>query len=234
MSGRKFLIGTYTHRCKRYIDAAFYRALAQIRTPARNDIYLTVDNSPTPAYSKSLRRRFGHFSEIVHLSIPAQATPRRTFLNNVALSANELRRRFLASDCDYLVTVEADVIVPPALPALFEEAIERLNGQGERWGMIGGLYYLLHHPALDDPDDLRLLPSATVYSGCTCYHRGLLEAAPFRWSAENEQAFPDTWMNVDAHRLGYSGWLYNKIRCGHKRGRWLPFIWSRLNWHSTS
>jgi hypothetical protein len=47
---------------------------------------------------------------------------------------------------------------------------------------------------------------------------------------ENENVFPDALMSYEARSLGYSTWLYNKIRCGHKRGRWIPFLWSRFNW----
>jgi hypothetical protein len=230
MSRHKLFFGTYTHRCKRYIDRAFYRALSRTCAPDREDRYLTVDNSPGPAYAQSLRRRFGGFTDVVHLSVPRQATARQTFLNNVAVSANELRRRFLASDCEYLVTIESDVIVSPSLPILFDEAIDTLTERGERWGMIGGLYYLIHHPALNDPADGRLVRSERVYSGCTCYSRELLAQVSFRWVAGNDDVFPDVWMDEDARSLGYSGWNYNKIHCGHKRGRWLPFMWSRFHW----
>ena len=118
MSRRNFLFGTYTHRCKAYVDRAFYAGLRKTVHPARADVYLTVDNSPSRRYARSLKKRFGDFSEFEHLDIPGQRTARATFLNNVAVSANRLRQRLLASDCDHLVTIESDVLVPPDLPWL--------------------------------------------------------------------------------------------------------------------
>ena len=191
-------------------------------------MYLTVDNSPSRRYARSLKKRFGDFSEFEHLDIPGQRTARATFLNNVAVSANRLRQRLLASDCDHLVTIESDVLVPPDLPWLLEEAVSRLDALGENWGAVGGLYYGFHHPALSDPDDERLLRSDEVFSGCTCYNRPLLEGLRFRWSPEDVRPFPDAWIKHDAQEHGYSTWLYNKIKCRHVRGWWIPFLWSRF------
>lgn len=221
---RSFLIGTYTHKCKSYVDEEFYSALRRTYDPRRKDRYVTVDNSPTERYARSLGKRFSEFSEFKHLDIPKQDTARKTFLNNVAVSANELRRLLLASDCDHLVTVESDVIVPPELPELFDEAIDTLEEMGEHWGAVGGLYYAFHHPALKDAADHRLVRSDDVFSGCTCYNRALLEQIPFRWSQENPGPFPDSWMKIDAYEKGCSTWLYNKIRCRHKRGRWIRYF----------
>ncbi len=225
---RKFLFGTYTHRCKAYVDRAFYTGLRRTVDPARNDLYLTVDNSPSDRYLRSLARRYADFTDFEHLDIAPQATSRATFLNNVAVSANRLRDRLLASDCDHLVTIESDVLVPPALPALLDEAIDRLDALGAKWGGVGGLYYGFHHPALKDLHDQRLLQSDEVFSGCTCYSRWLLEEVSFRWSPEDTGPFPDAWIKHDARALGYSMWLYNKIKCHHVRGRWVPFFWSRF------
>lgn len=228
MAIRRFLFGTYTHRCKAYVDRAFYSALRRTVDPTRQDMYLTVDNSPSDRYARSLARRYSDFSTFEHLDIPPQATSRATFLNNVAVSANRLRERLLASNCDHLVTIEADVLVPPELPALFDEAIDRLERIDASWGAVGGLYYSFHHPALQDPQDERLLQSEEVFSGVTCYNRRMLAETCFRWSQEDTRPFPDAWIKHDSQALGYSMWLYNKIKCRHLRGRWVPFFWSRF------
>jgi hypothetical protein len=228
VNARRFLFGTYTHRCKSYVDREFYSSLRRTVDNERRDVYHTVDNSPSGRYARSLSRRYGDFSNFEHLEIAAQSSSRATFLNNVAVSANRLREVLLESDCDHLVTIESDVLVPPNLPVLFEEALDCLQSMEVTWGAVGGLYYGFHHPELRDRRDNRLLQSDQVFSGCTCYNRRLLEESAFRWSPEDPGPFPDSWMKHDAHALGFSTWLYNKIKCRHVRGRWIRFYWSRF------
>ncbi len=225
MTRHRYLVGTYTHKCKAYVEKEFYAALAGAQQVGRGDAFLTIDNSPGERYVRRLEKRYGEHCEFRHLDIAPRSGSRQTFLNNVALSINELRSTLLESDFDHLITVESDVLVPPDLTTLFDEAITQLDDAGENWGAIGGLYYAFYHKALQDPADHRLFQDTAVFSGCTCYNKKMLAEIPFRWSEEDTGPFPDSWMKHDGMQRGYSMWFYNKIKCRHKRGRWFHYFW---------
>ena len=64
--------------------------------------------------------------------------------------------RLLESDCEHLVTIEPDVIVPANLPELFDEALDMLEEKDEKWGALDGLYSGVHHAASKDLGNDRL------------------------------------------------------------------------------
>jgi len=199
-------VAVYTNECKEYCEAAFFSAIQALTHPDYT-IHI-VDNSLGMDYTHRLNRLCPSAHTIEHIDIDRE--PRKTlFHRNVAFSLAHLRDQFLATDRDYFVIFESDVIPPANVLELLEEVYDQAD-------IIGGLYYRGFHPdEAFDPQDLRLVPVTHVLSGCALYQRAVIRKVPFRWDAEELSGFPDAFMSRDAVGAGFRLANYHKIKCRH-------------------
>lgn len=192
---------------KDYCDKEFLLNLSKL---SLGHPVMVVDNSQGEDYTNTLStltRGYLNFS-IHHLTVPKEPS-NSLFQRNVTESVNLCRDAFLRSDADHLLIIESDVLPPFNLLDKLEEDVLYLTG--EKWGIIGGLYYKgFHDYSLEG-----LQPTHHVLSGCTLYNRELIEETPFRYDTKALGAFPDAWMSGDATNKGYT--LYNDhlILCEH-------------------
>jgi len=203
----KFFIATYTNRVKGYCDTEFLSNLAKLSV---NHPVMVVDNTIGEEYTErltTLTHTYPNFS-VVHITVPKEPKESQ-FQRNVTESVNLCRDAFLRSDADHLLIIESDVLPPINLLDKLEEDVLYL--MGEKWGIIGGLYYRGFH----NYNMSGLQPTHHVLSGCTLYNRELIASTPFRYDTSALGAFPDAWMSGDASNKGYT--LYNDhlILCEH-------------------
>lgn len=197
-SKSKFFIAIYTNEVKDYAVQAFFAPLAGFTVGG------VVDNSTNKIYHDKLK---GFTSlPVYHLDIPYE--PKQTlFQRNVAESVQFLREKFLATDCEYFVILESDVIVTPDFLDRLSNSIKKLP---KDWGALGCLYYEGFH----NYGKAGLQKTIHVLSGATVYRRQAIEKYPFRWSIDNLGAFPDAWWSIDAGKE-YSLWDDHAIRFKH-------------------
>lgn len=204
----KLFICTYTNRVKDYCDTEFFDNLFKLSVG--NPVMIVDNTLDNGAYSKrieTLTHNYPNFN-ISWLMVPRE--PARTmFLRNVTESVNLCRDAFLKSDCDHMIVIESDVLPPQDLINRFEE--DALWLEGEKWGMVGGLYYAGFHDY--HLEGLQL--THHVLSGCTLYNGEMVRDTPFRWSPDNIDAFPDAFISHDAGTKGYTRWNDHRIICEH-------------------
>ena len=202
-----YFIAVYTNKVKDYCDKKFFDRLQQ----TGGDIFV-ADNTPSMTYTKKLRKMG---LEVDH--IPVSPTPKKTlFQRNVQTSVNHLRDKFLASDYEHFIIVESDVLVPKNLLDLFDRA----RILADEWAAIGGLYHRsvhdFNHAGID-----RLYKTHCVLSGCTLYHRDMLQLFNFRWSDSNIGMFPDAcWSHDIITHTNKNLYDYGGIACEHMDKGW--------------
>ena len=206
-----YLVSTYTHKVKSYCEQKFFNRFMELDADK-----IIVDNTPGLSYAQHLTR---YNSNIHHLEISKEPDNTR-FLRSVSDSANYIRDYFLDGAWSYLVIIESDVIVPKSLLNLFDEAI----AMAENWGAIGGYYYRGFHDfdkwgtqPYENKSCKSIKKTQHVLSGCTVYHRDIIELFKFKWSYDNLEAFPDAWMSHDINtRTNRNLYDYPKIICTHE------------------
>lgn len=203
----RFFIATYTNRVKDYCDTEFFSNLHKL---SKGHPVMVVDNTLDDTYTEriaTLTHAYPNF-DVSWIMVPKE--PHRTlFLRNVAESVSMCRDAFLKSNCDHMLIIESDVLPPVTLLDKLEEDILFL--EGEKWGIIGGIYYRGFH----NYDLKGLHQTRHVLSGCSVYNGEMIKETPFRWSEENINAFPDAWMSMDAERKGFSMWNDHDVVCEH-------------------
>ena len=176
---------------------------------------IIVDNTPGLDYTNELTK----FHQVHHLEIPTEPGHTR-FQRVVTESANYIRDYFLLGEWKYLVIIESDVIVPKSLLNLFDEAMS----MADNWGAIGGYYYRGFHDyekwgkyPYVNKECTSLEKTQHVLSGCTVYHRDVIEQFDFRYDERNLEPFPDAWICYDINKHTTKN-LYNypKIICAHE------------------
>ena len=221
----KYFIAIYTHECKSYCDQEFFTRIYQIARRSPESEVWVVDNTDNNNYIHKLDEMLDFPALKADIPLEPQETK---FLRNVTNSVNKLREVFLYSnkvtkpEFDYFLIIESDVKPPEDLLERFDKTIERIENlqdaemesgkwDGKYCGALGALYYTGFH----DYTKQGLQETHHVLSGCTVYKRELIEKQPFRWSKENQAAFPDAWMSVDAGNLGYKLYNDHDIQCEH-------------------
>jgi hypothetical protein len=199
----KAFVAVYTNKCKQYCDQKFFSEIQQLSYP---DYSINVaDNSSDPTYIDRLKLLCPKAS-VEHIVVERE--PKETlFLRNVCLSANRLRDLFLASNSEYFIIFESDVIPPKNVIEMFEEVINDAD-------IIGGIYYKGFHSE-NEFNSNNLQYVSHVLSGCTLYKRTVLQKIPFRWSEEEKGKFPDAFISFDAYDKGFRLANYCKIKCQH-------------------
>ena len=193
-------IAVYTHACKDYCDYTFFSRVRKLGGHLE-----VVDNTPGLAYTKKLKKAG---LRVEHIEVPREPTA-TLFLRNVTQSVNLLRDKFLESKYEHFVIIESDVLPPPNLLNLFDEAASK----AEDWAAIGGLYY---HGFHNLARRVALEKTHHVLSGCTMYNRDMLQIFNFRYDMSNPGAFPDAWWSHDInHKTDKKLYNYPKIVCQH-------------------
>lgn len=204
----KFLLVTYSNKVKSYCQNEFYSNLYKISKG--NPVMVVINSDSGEEYTDEVRGltyNYPNFT-IYHLAVPKD--PYRTlFLRNVCESVSLCRDEFLRSDAEHMIIVESDVLPPLNLLDRLEE--DALYLTGEKWGIIGALYY----QGIHDFEAQGLHPTRHVLSGCTMYNRELLKESPFRWSLDNLNAFPDAFQSMDCENKGYSMYNDHSLHCEH-------------------
>jgi glycosyltransferase involved in cell wall biosynthesis len=205
----KFYVCSYTCETKSYCDGLFLESLSNLTY--QNKIIKIIDNTQGLDYLARLNAIKDYFEnlkscEIKHIDISLE--PRGSLFNRaVAESLLFLQKDFLKSDCDYFVTIESDVIVPPNLLELFCEALGNAD-------LIGGLYYNLSYHTKEDWEGDDFVYSNGELTGCACFSRKILGKIEFR-QGENSAAFPDAYFSQDAMANGFKIGRQRKIKCQH-------------------
>lgn len=107
----KVLIGSSTHHSKHYsLDQWLDAVRASTYPIAQIEI---VDNSQEPTHARQIQqavcqRAFTMPVHVTHLRIDQNAHRR------IALSMEHIRKTLLASECDWWLNIEADIIAPPS------------------------------------------------------------------------------------------------------------------------
>lgn len=151
------------------------------------------------------------------------------FVNvNTARNYETARQLFLDSDCDVLVTIEADMIVPP-------DALHHLTQtEGD---VVYGLYcwrYNAHWNVQQrlnpnggwswsaNPAEAKRAWSAVEFDvagagqGCTLFRRNVLEHVPFRLFEGDEGTFAQDWPFAwDCQQQGFLQRGTARVVCGH-------------------
>ncbi|MCL2100890.1 MAG: glycosyltransferase family 2 protein [Fibromonadales bacterium] len=205
----KFFICSYTCQVKSYCDALFFEALNNLTY--QNKIIKIIDNSQDLNYLSRLdtiKEYFRNLGNCEIKRIDISPEPKKSLFNRaVAESLLLLQKDFLESNCDYFVTIESDVIVPPNLLELFCEALDKAD-------MIGGLYYNYSVHTEEDWGNNDFIFSDGELTGCTCFSRRILEKIEFR-QGEDLAGFPDAYFSQDALANEFKIGRYRKIKCQH-------------------
>lgn len=155
--------------------------------------------------------------------------PKVAIYDNLTAKHNQMREDVLAGDYDALLTIEADMVIPPdALVKLAE--VER--------DVVYGTYCSRHNPMIltfpkingyrgrsigADPEMWRgkfgtVIPSEGVGFGCTLIRRPVLEQVEFRRdkSTRMRSQFADDWsFAVDVKEAGFRSASHLGVLCGH-------------------
>jgi len=206
-------IACYIHSAKEYCDESFFKNLFE--SNIGNTTVSVVDNSIGLDYFNRLNNIIYPYHKntiLAHIDV-RRDDPRHQFLINVTESVTELRKQFLATNKKYFIILETDVFPRDKNWLLhFSEVIDKAE-------MIGGLYYVGFHGQELWDKEAELVYTVGMLSGCTLYKRDVIENFPFRWSMENEGAFPDAWISHDSNCDTERSWpkaMYTKIKCDHK------------------
>lgn len=203
-----FFITTYSNKVKKYCDTEFFANLSKLSMG--NPVMIVINDDKDEVYTERVRtltHAYPNFS-VHHITVPREPYTSQ-FQRNVTESVNLCRDEFLRSKADNMVIIESDVLPPLNLLDKFEENALYLTG--EKWGIVGGLYYKgFHDYSLEG-----LQPTHHVLSGCTMYNRDFIKTCPFRYDEGSLGAFPDAWSSVDATLKGYTLWNDHLILCEH-------------------
>ena len=199
-------IGTPTHACKRYcvkqfVDAvrryapgAKFVMLCNSRGAAGFDLFFDGTTYLSPGFSEALDDSYFDGADSIH--------------KRITRTCNELRERFLLSDCDLYLSLESDVILgPDTLPrmvAAISDEYPIVYANCYRWP--GGRGFL---------DDTRAGPVDRVTMGCTLMRRKVLEAIGYRYDPNLLGAFPDAHFALDCRNKGFKMWYDPTIWCDH-------------------
>ena len=161
--------------------------------------------------------------------------PARSKYDNLTTKHNRMRVNVLEDNFDALLTIEADMIVPP-------DALEKLAAVDA--DVIYGLYCSRHNgmwlcfenitprsgvalnatPARAKALWGQIIPSAGAGFGCTLIHRRVLEKIEFRYEADT--TFADDWpFAVDVAAAGFTQAHHLGVVCGHIYAPGGPVLW---------
>jgi hypothetical protein len=144
----------------------------------------------------------------------------------------EARRQFLSGDYDAMLTIEADMLVPPhALTSLLATGADVAYGLycwrhavlGYAWSaysVVGGDSGMDGRSLSDDPDQAQRLWGKVVRTqgvglGCTLIRRHVLEAIDFE---RRGRASNDWFFAIDVRAAGFSQVSDLSVVCGHIQG----------------
>ena len=161
--------------------------------------------------------------------------PARSKIENLTAKHNRMRLNVLDGGWDALLTVEADMIVPP-------DALEKLTSvDGD---VVYGLYCSRHNGmwlCFEEIEERRgvalnatparakalwgqVIPSAGAGFGCTLIRRRVLERLEFRHDAAGP--FADDWpFALDVAAAGFTQAHHLGVVCGHSATPGGPVLW---------
>lgn len=147
---------------------------------------------------------------------------------NTCNTYERARQMMLGGDYDAMLTVEADMIIPPDAARLLSQVDgdviyglycwrynQHWNAQ-QRLDPFGGWSYSAWPPDAKAVWGKGAFPVAGAGQGCTFYHRRVLEKVPFRLFDGDEGTFAQDWPFAwDCQTLGFKQMATTDVVCGH-------------------
>ncbi|MFH0751969.1 MAG: glycosyltransferase family A protein [archaeon] len=215
----KILIGIPT--CDWY-DYCLMEFIGSIRAlDYDNTEILFVDNSKGDNYAKKLNS-LGFKAK----QIPYYEKPRDKMVH----SRNLLRSEFLKGEYDYMLLLDADVIVPPnSLSKLLTHnkkvitgiyySFYKINGQTRMmpvlWMQEDEKKQLMKFFTPEEVEGSKLVEARACGTGCLLIHKSVLEQIQFRYKPEVD-ACDDVWFCHDIKQKGIQLYADTSIKCKHK------------------
>jgi hypothetical protein len=148
--------------------------------------------------------------------------------HNIAHNYNKARQWVLDNGYDALITVEADMVIPP-------DAVTKMVKAAEDADVVYGLYVFKnatgwsawteldynHGRSLSKDKNIarsvwgKTIEVAGVGNGCTLIKRNVLEKIAFRTDEENPGTHQDWWFAIDCQTHGFRQVCDTSIVCGH-------------------
>ncbi len=218
----KVLVGAPVSDHHEYCIDTFIETLKTLTYP--NFDILLVDNSKDDRFFNKIKKVFPTIKYPYHKSVKVR----------LAESRNILREKTINEGYDYMFNLDQDVVPP-------KDVIERLIAHDKK--IITGVYFnkftkigqknLTHEtrtrPVLwvrspktqglvfvrnDVVAQDRLIRVDLCGTGCILIHRDVLEKIRFRWE-EEESGVDDSFLCIDAAKLGYNIYADTSIKCIH-------------------
>ena len=222
----KILIAVPTYEGKNYCLDAFLKNVYNFTYPKdRLDIYI-ADNSKTNANAKMIKKKYG-------IKTFWKDYGNRYVFDKMADTHNQLRRYFLASDCDYMLHLESDIFPP-------KDILEQLLFQ--RKPIVNGLYMIFDgawrtpciaiHPQTHWTHKHFVFPATLDSSwhdfvdgtcketliagiGCCLMKRKVAKDFEFRYDPNDLNKPPDTFFAMDLKNHGVKNYVHTGALCFH-------------------
>lgn len=227
----KILVGCPTSFHKEYALQQYAEAVKNL-TYKNHDVLL-IDNSPNDDYLKNIKS----------LGLPAiKGHYFESARDRIIASRNILRQKVIDEDCDYLFSLEQDVLPPP-------DILEKLTKHNKKVitavyfanNMIPGetLYKLIPLVyVLEDEKTLSMRPLneqelwgknglmkvVSAGLGCVLIHRDILKEVQFRYELNT---FDDRWFFKDLYNKKIPVYADTSIKCKHLIYH-RPYPWSKI------
>ena len=195
----KLFVGTPTHVIKRYAAKAYTHGLVK-STLVACPVSIVCNSK------EKMRDEYKPF-EVLHLFLGAdyygnpQAIHRR-----ILISMHYVREQFLHSGAEWLLSLEADLILTPEI---LEQMEHRVNTVPD----LRVLYTNCYRGFIQDIKGLGLTNRITL--GCTLLHREVVDRFPFRIEWDNLKAFHDAHLANDCSNAGIPMHYDNDIIVNH-------------------
>jgi len=204
----KVFIGTPVHARKDYCMGQFMQTVNAINYPEFQ--HCVVDNSPAVSYMNDIKTLYGTPKrEFFHVETSDESLKGDSSHKRLVASYTIMRDRFLATDCEFFMTLECDVMIPSdGLTKLVEADKD----------MIQGFYYVGFFGEEDNGTGLMKFGHNKGLNGVSLFKRNVLEKIAFRYDPNILAAHQDAFFFTDACAMGFESWYHRDVRCPHVAG----------------
>lgn len=204
----KVFIGTPIHVRKDYCMQQFMHAVNSIDYPEFH--HCVVDNSPTANYVNDIKtlyntpKRSFFRVETADESLKGDSSHKR-----LVASYTIMRDQFLATDYEFFMTLECDVMIP-------SDGLKKLVEADK--DMIQGFYYTGFFGQEDNGTGLLKFEHNKGLNGVSLFKRKVLEQISFKYDPNILAAHQDAFFFIDACAAGFESWYHRDVRCPHIAG----------------
>ena len=205
----KVFIGTPVHVRKDYCMFRFMNAVSDLVYPDFH--HCVVDNSPNVDYATNLKKVYDQSNRsFFHVETEGESLEGGASHKRLVASYNLMRDQFLATDCEFFMTLECDVMIPSdGLKLLVEADKDIVQGQyyigffSEPETNGNGLIQFYHNKGLN---------------GVSLFKREVLEQIKFKYSEDILAAHQDAFFFAEAVAAGFESWFHRDVKCDHMAG----------------